>query len=92
MTDQERRLLPLANRGHYVLPEDLVFEGLAAGRGTALIRLRFSRSPYTTIDLPLSAGALEHLAQEIGLLYGKMAAEMSTELADLHSKGLQIRD
>jgi hypothetical protein len=90
MADRETHRVSLAQPYHYELPDDLVFEGLAAPRGKELIRLRFSRRRGTTIDLPLSADALEGLVQEVGLLHGRAAQEMKAELDDLHSKGLQI--
>jgi len=90
MADQEVQRVLLARPCPYVLPDDLMFECLAAPQGKELIRLRFSRGRGTTIDLPLSANALERLVQEVGLLHGTPAEEMKEELADLQSKGLQI--
>lgn len=39
----------------YILPDDLMFEGLALPQGTETARIRFSRGRNTLLDIPLSA-------------------------------------
>jgi hypothetical protein len=67
----------------YILPDDLVFEGLAHPQGTETARLRFSRGNNTSLDIPLSAESLALLVQVMGSLHGAPAEQMPEELERL---------
>ena len=64
----------------YILPADLMFEGLALPQGTETARIRFSRGRGTTLDIPLSAESLAGLVQVMSSLYGKLPEELPEEL------------
>jgi hypothetical protein len=64
----------------YILPADLMFEGLARPQGTETIRIRFSRERNTSLDIPLSAESLAVLVQVMSSLHGTPAEEMAEEL------------
>jgi hypothetical protein len=67
----------------YILPDDLMFEGLAHPQGTEIIRIRFSRGRNTLLDIPLSAESLAVLVQVMSSLHGTPAKKMSEELEHL---------
>jgi hypothetical protein len=76
----ETQEILLARRGcRYILPADLMFEGLARPQGTETIRIRFSRGRNTLLDMPLSAQSLAELVQVMSSLHGTSAEKMADE-------------
>ncbi len=89
MAEQEPVLL--ARPCHYILPDDLRFEGLAPSQGRETARIRFSRRGGITLEIPLSAEALALLAQCLAPLHGKLPEEVPAEL-DLLRKNVGFLD
>jgi hypothetical protein len=70
----------LARPVRYILPDDLMFEGLAHPQGTETARIRFSRGRGTTLDIPLSAESLAVLVQVMSSLHGVPTNKLADEL------------
>jgi hypothetical protein len=80
----ETQEILLARRDcRYILPDDLMFEGLSPSQGKETVRIRFSRGRNTSLDIPLSAESLAVLVQVMGSLHGTRAEQMPGELERL---------
>jgi hypothetical protein len=67
----------------YILPDDLMFEGLVRPQGREIARIRFSRGRNTSLDIPLSAASLAVLIQVMSSLHGTPAERLPEALDQL---------
>jgi hypothetical protein len=92
MHDPLQKPVLLSRPGPYRLPDGLRFVGLGRPQDKEIIRIRLSRGPATTLDIPVSAEALADLAHALCPLYGSTPEQIADNLADLQQKGLQLLD